>query len=84
MLYADIIDLEPKRHPTPAATQEATRAPGGHGTGVSTGREPRSRSFTRDRWTFALTVVGNTVGGAAFLAALYFAPHALVRLFGLL
>jgi hypothetical protein len=84
MLYADIIDLAPERHHSTVPAQEAPDTLDGHGTGVSTDRDSRFRSFTPDALTLALSVLGNTIGGAAFLVALYCAPHALTRLFELL
>ena len=89
MLYGDFIDLTQEDRPLASAPQEAAAEVRGHGTGLSTDSHAEFRSLPAlsTHWravTLSLSVLGNAVAGAAFLGGLFYAPHLLARLVGLL
>lgn len=89
MLYGDFIDLTQEDTPRVATSQDAAVGVRGHGTGLSTDSIGESRSLPAAsiHWhavTLSLSVLGNAIAGAAFLGALFYAPHLLARLVDLL
>jgi hypothetical protein len=89
MLYGDFIDLTQEDTPRAAAPQDAAVEVRGHGTGLSRDSNGKFRSLPAFsiRWravTLSLSVLGNAIAGAAFLGALFYAPHLLARLVDLL
>lgn len=88
MLYGDFIDLTQEDTPGTPASRDATATVRGHGTGLSTDSTPESCSLapSHNHWqalTTALSVLGNAIAGAAFLGAMFYAPHLLARLVNL-
>jgi hypothetical protein len=89
MLYGDFIDLTQEETPRVAVPQDAAAEVRGHGTGLSTDSIGESGSLPAfsPHWhaiTLSLSVLGNAIAGAAFLGALFYAPHLVARLVNLL
>lgn len=85
MLYGDFIDVVQEDTPRIPAPLDKAFEIRGHGTGLSTdsSRSLRSSPGLSMLWKnigWSLTVAGNAVAGGLFLAALFYAPHVLVRL----